>query len=317
MKVMILGASGFVGMNVLQSFLQAGIEVVVVGRTASSSPLISTMEGAQYVTLDDVQRTPIKGIDALISFAGVGIPSAFEKDPHGLSAAEFGIADLITSLAIAHEVSSVIYLSTAGAAYGEGWIADSDGSQGRGHVFKETSPCRPVSVYGQIKVAAEARLAMQLKASAPSVKLGVLRASNIYGLHYNKAGQQGLINALVDRWRQRMPITVFGDGLIYRDYLFASDLASALLAFVSRTMAGIFNIGSGSSHSIIDVIVAVETVTGYRFKREHAPARGFDVKYCALSIAKAYECLEWQPQVNLHAGIERVVAHSTGSSILG
>jgi UDP-glucose 4-epimerase len=232
----------------------------------------------------------------------VGNPTVFETAPQTWAAAELQITDTIATLARLHRARNVVYLSTAGAAYGEGW------RDGQGHAFRETDPCHPVSVYGQSKLAAEYRLAGLLAAPASDVSFTVLRASNIYGLRYAKGGQQGLVNALVERARLRLPITVFGDGLIYRDYLFSGDLSTALLALLLRPASGLFNIAFGRSHSILDVIAAVEAVMAIRFERLNAPARGFDVKYSGLSIENAKASLGWMPAVGLEQGIARIAA---------
>lgn len=305
MKILLLGASGFVGTNVLPHLLQAGVHVVALFRNPESKARFPAVAGLSWMSIDEALQRPLSGVDSLLSFAGVGSPTAFEQHAKAMAAAELAIAESISNLAASYKLRSVQYLSTAGAVYGEGWVEEA--GSGHGRVFTEESECHPVSVYGRSKLAAERHLAARLAAVAPNTTLSVLRATNIYGLRYAKAGHQGLINALLDRRRLGLPITQYGDGLIYRDYLFTSDLAAAHLACLRRPVAGLFNIGSGRSHSILEVVAAVESATGLLFERHQLPARDFDVRYSAVSVDKARTLLGWSPLISLDEGISHIL----------
>ena len=305
MKIFLLGASGFVGTNVLPDLLRASIEVVALYREPKEKASCPTVTGLSWMSIHEALLRPVTGFDSLLSFAGIGSPAAFEQQPQIMAAAEIDIAVLISNLAARYGLRSVQFLSSAGAVYGEGSGDEANGVDG--YIFTERSECNPVAVYGRSKLAAERYLAARLAVVAPGTVLSILRATNIYGIRYSKAGQQGLINALIDRWRGGLPITQYGDGLIYRDYLFATDLAEAHLACLRQPVAGLFNIGVGRSHSILDVIAAVETATGSRFERQLLPARTFDVRYMAVSIDKARTLLGWSPQVSLAGGISRIL----------
>jgi UDP-glucose 4-epimerase len=255
-----------------------------------------------WVSVADVTVLRRTDIDAIVSFAGLGNPAAFEAAPQAAAAVECDIADNIARLAREYGVRRVVYLSTAGAAYGEGWRG------GQCHAFSETDKCQPLSVYGQAKLAAESHLANMLGRLSPATALTIVRASNIYGSNYAKGGQQGLVNALIERARQGLPITVYGDGQVYRDYLYASDLAVAIVTALKAHVDGVFNIAYGRSHSILEVISAVEEVMAVRFERISAAPRGFDVKYSAVSITKAEQYLQWRPAIDLPSGIAKIVA---------
>jgi UDP-glucose 4-epimerase len=306
MKVLLLGASGFVGSNVLPELLRAGVEVVSLCRNPESHVGRPSVPGLSWISIDEALQRPVSGIDSLLSLAGVGSPSLFEQQPEAMAAAEQGITELISDLAVSHRLNSVQYLSTAGGVYGEGWVGELDG--GYGQVLTEESECQPVSVYGKCKLFAEKHLTARLELLSPDTTLSIIRATNIYGLRYQKAGQQGLINALLDQCYQGTPVTLYGDGLVYRDYLFASDLAAAHLACLARPASGIFNIGAGYSHSILQVIAAVEFATGSCLKRLQAPERIFDVRYSAVSIDKARALFGWSPLVDLGEGISKIIS---------
>lgn len=300
MSIILLGASGFVGCNILDDLVADGQDVIAVSRSQTTHQ--KAQPGVRWQSLESLKSLAPSDVSAIICFAGVGNPAAFETHPDESMSAELAIADLVIEIAQRYRVEVVVYLSTAGAAYGEGLRGSI------AHSFRETDSCNPMSVYGKAKLAAEAHITARLGCMTGSPRLIILRASNIYGFKYSKAGQQGLVNALIERARQRQPITVFGDGLIYRDYIFASDIASAILATLACPASGLFNIGSGTVHSILEVIEAVEDAMELRFERRCAPARPFDVKYCALSIERARSVLNWIPRISLEQGIRRIVS---------
>jgi UDP-glucose 4-epimerase len=306
-RILLLGATGFIGTNLLPGLLASGCEVYAVTRkTGAPAGVKSTDIAAGLHWLPEsslLEGTKLPPLDAILSAAGVGAPSLFEMDPIAGLEAELQIADRVCQLAVKHQVARIISISSAGAVYGEGW------KENRRTTFQEKDICSPISVYGKCKLASEQRLVERLNAARLGDRLVILRVSNIYGLHYHKNGRQGLVNNLIDHALAHQPITIYGDGLIYRDYLYSSDLASAILNALRGKSSGVFNIAAGCSHSILDVIAEVEQAAGEVFQREYAPARGFDVRCSALSIAQAKETLGWSPMISLRGGIDLLLEH--------
>jgi UDP-glucose 4-epimerase len=301
-KLIVLGATGFIGSNVLSPLLDFGCQVFAVARQPDR---LRNVDGTclRWLTPLELERTTLPSIDAILSVAGIGNPATFEADPADASNAECRVTDLVCELALKYQVPKIIYLSSGGTVYGEGW------KDGKGSVFDESDTCTPISTYGKCKCDAEKRLAKQLESTGLLHGLMILRASNVYGLHYAKHGRQGLVNALVEQVLQGRPIAIYGDGLIYRDYLCASDLASAIIKALNADAWGVFNIASGVSYSIMDVVKEFEKAVGHPLETRFQPARGFDVKYSALSIRKARQLLGWSPAVNLRQGIELLLQY--------
>ena len=306
MKLIILGATGFIGSNILPLLEDLGYEIYAVQRKPNQ-PQDHIAGAVHWLMQAELLDLPSGlGANAILSIAGGGEPAAFETDPVAALTTELKIADFASALALKFQATRIIYLSSGGAIYGDGW------KNGHQLVFEENDTCYPVSTYGKCKLASEIRLAEQLDSIGLLSGLVILRASNVYGLHYAKIGRQGLINSVVERALDRRPITVYGDGLIYRDYLFASDLAYAITKALHADAGGVFNIATGCSHSILDVIKQVEESVGYCFEKRFEPARGIDVKYSALSIRKAQRVLGWSPAVSLKRGIDLVLKSRRG-----
>jgi UDP-glucose 4-epimerase len=306
-KIILLGATGFIGNNIIPFLVDLGHEIYAVQRKPCQRQE-SVVTGVQWVMLDELLDRPSWiSASAILSVAGVGEPAAFEIDTEAALTAELKITEFVSTLAFKLQVPRIVYLSSGGAIYGEG------SKSGQQSAFNENDTCCPISAYGKCKLACEVRIAEQLDSINLLNGLTILRASNVYGLHYAKGGRQGLVNSVVERALERRPITVYGDGLVYRDYLFVSDLADAISKVLQVDAGGILNVATGCSYSILDVIQCVEGAIGYCLERRFEPARGIDVKYSSLSIRKARSVLGWNPVITLERGVDLVLKSRCGS----
>ena len=301
MKLIVLGAAGFIGSNVLSPLLDFGCQIFAVARQPDR---LRNVDGTciRWLTPLELERTMLPSIDAILSVAE-SATQRHSRPIRRMHRARCRVTDLVCELALKYQVPKIIYLSSGGTVYGEGW------KDGKGSVFDESDTCTPISTYGKCKCEAEKRLAKQLESTGLLHGLMILRASNVYGLHYAKHGRQGLVNALVEQVLQGRPIAIYGDGLIYRDYLCSSDLASAIIKALNADVWGVFNIASGVSYSIMDVVKEFEGAVGHPLEKRFQPARGFDVKHSALSIRKAQQLLGWSPAVDLRRGIELLLQY--------
>ena len=104
-------------------------------------------------------------------------------------------------------------------------------------------------------------------------------------------------------------IVVWGDGSVIRDYIYVTDIATALLRAITYSGEGkIFNIGSGQGHTLNEVIHIIQNVTGRPLPVKYTSGRSFDVPINVLDISRAKVDLNWAPTVSLSEGIARMYA---------
>jgi len=113
------------------------------------------------------------------------------------------------------------------------------------------------------------------------------------------------------------PITVFGgdyptpDGTCIRDYIHVNDLAQAHILALEYLIDGgaseKFNVGTGTGHSVKEMIRAVEEVTGKKVPYEVGPRREGDPPSLVASSKKLRERLGWSPQ---YADLRTIVQHA-------
>ncbi len=140
----------------------------------------------------------------------------------------------------------------------------------------------------------------------------VFRQSAIYGYRQFGVEDQGWLAWFIIAAVLGKPITIYGDGKQVRDMLFIDDLVDAYdaaAANIDRLAGQVYNIGGGASNTI-----SVWTEFAPRLEKLHGAAIPFtrgdwrpgDQKVCVYDIAKAKRELQWEPRVNVQAGIEKL-----------
>lgn len=179
----------------------------------------------------------------------------------------------------------------------------------------ENHPTLPTDIYGINKLAAEKYLLLYGKVYGfPAVSL---RLNNVYGprcqMHH---GFYGILNWFIRNAMEEKPITVYGDGLQTRDYVYVDDVVQAfLLAAVTPAADGnIYMIGSGVESRFIDMVKEVLEAVG-KGRYVHVPfppeRESIDIRKFVITYAAMHNATGWLPQVELKTGVEKTVAFYT------
>lgn len=207
-----------------------------------------------------------------------------------------GVAPWVSFLETVKRFPSVrlLFLSSGGTVYGNPEKVP----------VAEDSPFRPLSCHGAGKAAAELFLSVQ--ALTRPARPVVLRPSNVYGPGQPLRSGFGVLRHLLQCTLEERSFTLWGDGSQVRDYLYIDDLVDAVVRLTERSdVSGVFNIGSGSGVSLLEVISLVEHVTGRTIRTESHPAREGDVDRIVLDIGRIRHATDWSPAVSLPDGIAR------------
>ena len=138
------------------------------------------------------------------------------------------------------------------------------------------------------------------------IKPVIMRVSNPYGERQRTETAQGAVSAFLHQAIRGLPIDIWGDGSIIRDYIHVSDVAGAFVQAVSYSGAeNVFNISSGSGTSLSELVGILEVVLGRPIERRYLPGRPFDVPVSILCNALARQELKWKPLTSMHDGIAR------------
>ena len=291
MKVLMTGARGRLG-RALRPFLSAqGIDVLPLSRTpdAEHRPLASLAAAAGE-----------SDVDAILHLAWSTVPATAEGSAtcgqdENVSFLRAYLESASAQLAAGIRMPRIIFFSSC-AVYGEPRIA--------GDVFAESDATAPIGRYAESKVCAENLLAEYRAIGGDAL---VLRVTNPYGFQQSPGARQGVIPALLRAALSGEPFQLWGEGDTIKDYIHVEDFCRAV-ACALEAPARVFNIASGESIALSDVIGMVQELTGKAVKVDRKPARLWDVKMGRYTAEAFHGVTHWEPRIDFRAGIDRFVS---------
>ncbi|MEJ5365977.1 MAG: NAD-dependent epimerase/dehydratase family protein [Desulfosoma sp.] len=176
---------------------------------------------------------------------------------------------------------------------------------------------RWLSPYGEAKYRATMAVA-----SRRSPLRGVsLRCFNIYGPRQDPSSPySGVISRFVDMAVAGRPLTVFGDGLQTRDFVFVDDVVAAYCQAAGAAdgagsgPCGIYNVGSGRPTAVLDLARLICRLTERPESITFCPERPGDIRHSTASIQSALRELGWAPRIGLEEGLRRTIQWMRGAA---
>jgi len=225
-RVVILGASGFIGRALHARLSREGVEVV-----GYSSRTLDLTRREAFGVLDD-----ILGPETTLVFASALTPDRGQTP-----------ATLLTNLTMAANLAE--YLE--GRRLGRLVYIGSDAVYGfDDEVINEDTPVAPAGYYALGKYAGER--VMETATRTAAVPLLVLRVTGVYGPGDPHASYGP--NAFARSLARDRSIRVFGAGEEERDHVYVDDVAEIAARLMQGDAAGVFNVATGRSRSFADVV---------------------------------------------------------------
>ena len=313
MNILLTGGAGYIGSHTAVVLANAGYGVVLFDNFCNShqsvSKRINKITNQDIPCIEgDVRNTQLLikiltdfKIDAVIHFAGLKAVGESNQEP--LKYYDNNVGGSISLLEAMQQakVRTIIFSSSA-TVYGEPQYLPYD----------EQHPLKPINAYGRTKLQVE-EILQDLAQSDSSWRIALLRYFNPVGAH-----ESGLIgedpndipNNLMPYVMQvasgKLPhLNIFGndydttDGTGERDYIHVMDLAEGHLAALNylkkNSGCEIFNLGSGSPISVLELIASYERASGKQIPTKIAPRRNGDLSIYYAKADKAKEILWWSP----------------------
>jgi UDP-glucose 4-epimerase len=298
-RLLILGGSGFIGSNLIETLLHAGYTITNFDRPGTSPAHFNSHPAYRFVPGYLSDNSHLRNVfnqepyDCVVHLVSSLIPSSgydeFFNDREVNLTAGYEIVKNMMS----NGCRRIIYFSSGGTIYGK------NGKD----VNSENDQLCPLTYYGYSKLAMEEFL--KFSSRIHPISHLIVRPSNPYGSGQNLFGKQGLITVALGKILQNQPIEIWGDGQVVRDYLHIRDLSNAIHALVAKGVDNeVYNIGSGQGHSVNEIVKIIHKVTGCNTGVDYKPARPVDIPVNILSIDKITNHTGWKPEVNLEEGIE-------------
>lgn len=291
-RILVTGATGFIGQNLVTKLRQEGVSVVGYDRILTKTDYL-LIEGnfADETRFEQILRD--NQIDTVYHLISTTVPKEDTSD------IDVEVMDnVVPTLRLLEAMrragtKRMIFVSSGGTVYGEGKNA----------AHRITDSTEPICGYGMQKLVIEEYL--QFYNRRYEMDLRIVRLANPYGVLPHRFRVQGIIPIFMERLLKGEPITVFGDTL--RDYIDIDDAVAALVKLGAyEGSKKLFNVGSGVPTRVSEIVALIEKTAGKKFVSvEHKPIRTCDVQENVLDISETKQELQWTPKINLEEGILR------------
>jgi len=312
MRLLVTGGAGYIGSVVACLLAEAGHEVIVLDdlSTGHADAVPAAAAFVRGTVRDDARAVLAGGADAVLHFAAKSLVAESVASPslywrHNLG----GTLALLEAMRVTG-TPRIVFSSTA-AVYGEPERVPLD----------EAAPTRPANPYGASKLAVDTALAEH--ARMHGIGAVSLRYFNVAGAHLGPGG--GWLGERHDPETHLIPnilaialadggpaahVSIYGDdyptpdGTCVRDYIHVSDLARAHLLALDACTPGqhrIYNLGSGTGFSNLEVLRACREVTGHEIPARITARRPGDPAVLIASYDRIQTERGWRPEAGLPA----------------
>ena len=314
MSILLPGGAGFIGSHTAVELLNAGKEVIIIDNFSNSKPEVLeaikkiTGKDFKFYNIDYMDREKLEKvfeeneIEAVLNFAGYKAVGESVKEPIKYYTNNISGALVLLDTMKKYNVKKFIFSSSA-TVYGE---------PEKMPITEECKTGGTTNPYGTTKLFIE-QILKDIYASDNTWDICILRYFNPIGAHESGLlgeDPQGIPNNLMPyivrvASGELKELSVFGndykthDGTGVRDYIHVVDLAKGhVLALNKLEKEGqglyIYNLGTGTGYSVLDIVKAFEKATGVKVPYKIAPRRPGDIAMCYADPTKAYEELGWK-----------------------
>jgi UDP-glucuronate 4-epimerase len=308
MNILVTGAGGFIASHLIPRLLAAGHTVTGTIRRAGMASADSKRRAKNLELLSDKGHFQIARCeefeslyallqrfraDLCVHLAGKSWVRESVSYPELYEEANFRATSALLEALRQNNCRKVIFASTV-MVYGKDapvpYMEDNLGSA-------------PASPYGASKLSCEVLLnTYNILHKLQTINL---RIFSCYGPELRADLVPHLIATAITK---RQPFTIFGDGSAVRDFIEISDVVSAIeRAIDCNESHTALNIGSGFGTSLLELIAVIEKCLGKKAELIYKPAVAGELAVAIPDISLSMEKLQWEPKVELEAGIERMV----------
>ncbi len=296
MRILVTGGAGFIGSHVVEAYLAAGHDVLIVdslwehgGGRREFIP-----DRAQFVHMDVRDENLVRIFESfrpeiVNHHAAQHSVAISSREPrYDADVNVMGMLNVLDNC-VKGKVRKVIFASS-GATFGTPDRLPMD----------ERTPQRPESPYGITKMVTEHYL--RFYESEHGLDYTALRYGNVYGPRQDPNGEAGVIAIFIAKFLARQGVRIDWDGEQTRDYVYVKDVAH-LNALALERGAGCYCIGTNIRTSVNQIYRMLVEISGFEAPVTRAPRRPGDARDAQFDASLAKEELLWEPTTRIMDGM--------------
>lgn len=301
MKILLLGAAGFIGTNLtIELAKKTEDEITLVDRSkAFFKPIVDmNLNNVRILeadlTVDMDFDSILKEQEVVYHLVSTTVPTTSNQHISQELVSNVVFSANLFEACIRCGVKKVVFVSSGGTVYGKEVDCP----------LKEKTATNPISSYGVQKITIEKLL--YLYRYMYGLDYRIIRLANPYGPYQRPNGVLGAVTTFTYKALKGDEITVYGDGSVVRDFIYIDDAIRAIMKIVNgENKHRTFNLGCGYGTSIKQVLETIEKVLGIKLNVSYLEGRKVDVPVNYLDISRYEKYYGALNPISLEDGIRK------------
>ena len=307
MNYIVTGGAGFIGSHITKHLVSIGHHVTIFDDLSNGKKdnLDSIIDKIEFVNGDirnfELLKNTLKNTDGVFHEAALAsVQESFSKQQEYHDVNVNGTENV---LKLGKEFGFKIVYASSSSIYGNPSKIP----------IEEDDPKNPINPYAQTKLDDEN---LAVKYTQIGVRVIGLRYFNVFGERQSQT-YAGVIKKFVKKVRNNEPPIINGDGQQTRDFVYVGDVVQAnILAMKSNVDHGFFNIGTGSTITVLELANLVIDSFGLSLKPVHGPELPGDVKITKADISRAKKLLNWEPKTRIEEWLKSTITARTNLDLI-
>ena len=301
-RIVVLGASGFLGSHLCDELIARGDEVVGIDDLSSSTGVnLKALESEPRFTFlkgDIAEGIPVRGtVDAVLNFASPASPPRYLDTP--IQTLRTGSQGTDNALQFALENNARFIMASTSEVYGDPTISPQVETY-----WGNVNSIGERSCYDEAKRYAEALCMAYWREYQANI--GIVRIFNTYGPRLDPTDGRVVSNFVCQALRGQN-LTVYGDGSQTRSFCYVDDEIRGILALLDSNERGPINIGNPVEFTMLELAELVLELTGSQSQLVYEALPADDPLQRCPDITLARQLLKWEPTVDLREGLRNTI----------
>ena len=300
MRILVTGGAGFIGSHLIDRLMQAGHDVICVDNffTGHKRNIQHWFGNPNFELLRHDITEPLKlEVDQIYHLACPASPVQYQNNP--VKTIKTNVMGTLYMLGLAKRINARFLLASTSEVYGDPEVHPQTEDY-RGNV----NPIGIRSCYDEGKRVAET-LAFDYHRQS-GVDIRVARIFNTYGPRMLENDGR-VVSNFVSQALKGTPLTVYGDGSQTRSFCYVSDLVEGLMRLMNGDFIGPVNLGNPDEYTILQLAQTIQKTLNPDAEVNFEPLPQDDPKRRKPDITRAQTHLNWEPTINLQAGLQKTV----------